>query len=281
MALDPMAVGSKAEPYRATWTRRDAMTYAIAVGAGVDELAYSTENTEGHEQQVFPTFAGNVGHGPDSKRATFGSFDPTSTFYGGLAITLHKPLPVEGDVTIVNGVAAMYDKGDAAVVELESAAVDNVDGGPLFTRRSSLYVAAGGGWGGDRGPSGDTNAPPGRTPDLEVSYPTSRDQALIYRLTGDHSRVHSDPALAAQSGFDRPTLHGACTFGFTGRALLHALCGGESARFHHIEGRFSKPVFPGDTLTVRIWHTDPGRALFSTWVGDRVVISRGMIRFAA
>ena len=84
---------------------------------------------------------------------------------------------------------------------------------------------------------------------------TSRDQAFVYRLSGDRNPLHTDPAFAAMGGFDTPILHGLCTYGFTGRALLHALCGSDPSRFQHIEGRFASPVFPGEALTIRMWET--------------------------
>jgi acyl dehydratase len=102
---------------------------------------------------------------------------------------------------------------------------------------------------------------------------------LIYRLTGDRNPLHSDPSFAAMGGFDRPILHGLCSYGFTGRALLHTLCDGEAGRFRHIEGRFTSPVLPGDALTVAMWETGDGAALFTTSVGDRAVIDQGLVRF--
>src|SRR6202023_2018779 len=112
-----------------------------------------------------------------------------------------------------------------------------------------------GGWGGDRGPSGPRNVPPEREPYQVATYATSKDQALVYRLSGDRNPLHSDPSFAAIGGFVRPILHALCTYGFTGRALLHGLCGSDPARFRSMSGRFSKPVYPGDELTVKMWNT--------------------------
>jgi acyl dehydratase len=279
MLLDASTVGVSAEPYRATWNSREALLYALCIGAGVDELAYTTENTQGLDQQVFPTFALVIGHGPESKLPSFGAFPLTKAVHGEQTITLHKPLPLDGDVTIQNTITAMYDKGSDAVVVLEGVATDNIDGIPLFTRRTSVFVRGGGGWGGERGPNTARNDRPERAPDHEITYSTSPNQALLYRLTGDRTRLHSDPALAAEAGFERPILHGLCTYGFTGRALLHALCDGVSARFAHMEGRFTSPVLPGEALTVRIWTTGPGKAVFTTAVGDRVVITKGCVDY--
>jgi acyl dehydratase len=115
-----------------------------------------------------------------------------------------------------------------------------------------------------------------------VTYPTRTDQALLYRLNGDRNPLHSDPVFAARGGFPKPILHGLCTYGFTGRALLHTLCGSDPARFRHVEGRFSSPVLPGDALSIRMWEVGPGEAVFTTSKQDgTVVIDQGGLRFSA
>jgi acyl dehydratase len=175
-------------------------------------------------------------------------------------------------------VAAMYDKGKAAVVVLESEATDLADGKPLFTTTMSAFIRGEGGWGGDRGPSGPRNVPPERDPDTVVSYETRTDQALLYRLNGDRNPLHSDPKFAELAGFPKPILHGLCTYGFTGRALLHGVCGGDPSRFRSMEGRFSTPVMPGDRLDVKIW-VDGNEAIYQTCVGDDVVLDSGKLTF--
>lgn len=279
MPLNPEAVGSVGEPFDASWTSKDALLYAVGIGAGTDELAYTTENTNGVEQQVFPTFAVVVGWGGGSPMRTIGTFNPALLVHGQQAVTLHKALPVAGSVNLQSRIVAMHDKGKAAVVVSETVATDVADGQPMYTNLSSVFIRGEGGWGGDRGPSGPQNVPPDRAPDHEVTYQTSPDQALVYRLSGDHNPLHSDPSFAAMGGFDRPILHGLCSYGFTGRALLHTLCGSDAARFRHIEGRFASPVLPGDALTVAMWETADGTAVFTTSVGDRAVIDQGLIRF--
>ena len=171
-------------------------------------------------------------------------------------------------------VAAMYDKGKAAVVVLENEATDPA-GKPLFSTTMSAFIRGEGGWGGDRGPSGPRNVPPERDPDTVVSYETRADQALLYRLNGDRNPLHSDPTIAKFAGFDRPILHGLCSYGFTGRALLHELCGSDVARFKSMDSRFSKPVMPGDTLTVRMWDDGTGRALYQTVTQEGTVVIDG------
>jgi acyl dehydratase len=276
MALNPDAVGTESDPYETTWTSKDTLLYAVGIGAGVDELAFTTENTSGVDQQVFPTYPVVMGYGGGSVMRNIGSFNPAMLVHGQQAVTLHRPIPVEGTATIVGKLTAMYDKGKAAVVVTESSAT--MDGEPLYTTMSSAFIRGEGGWGGERGPSGPQNVPPDRDADHAVTYQTSPDQALVYRLSGDRNPLHSDPAFAAMGGFDRPILHGLCSYGFTGRALLHTLCGSDPARFGHIEARFASPVFPGEALTIRMWETSETEAVFTTSVDDRVVIDQGLLR---
>ncbi|MGZ4678528.1 MAG: MaoC/PaaZ C-terminal domain-containing protein [Ilumatobacteraceae bacterium] len=278
MPLNPEAVGSVGEPYEASWSSKDALLYAVGIGAGRAELAYTTENTNGVTQQVFPTFAVVIGWGAGSAMRNIGTFNPALLVHGQQAITLHKAIPVSGSARLQGRVTAMYDKGTAAVVVTETTATDLADGQLLFTNVSSAFIRGEGGWGGDRGPSGPKNTPPDRAADHQVTYQTSPDQALVYRLSGDRNPLHSDPSFAAMGGFDRPILHGLCTYGFTGRALLHTLCGGEAARFEHIEGRFTSPVLPGEALTISMWEIDDENAVFTTSVADRTVIDQGLLR---
>ncbi|MAT07020.1 MAG: enoyl-CoA hydratase [Acidimicrobiaceae bacterium] len=278
MPLNPDAVGTKGDPVETSWTSKDALLYAVGIGAGTDELAFTTENTNGVDQQVFPTFPVVLGWGRGSAMGNIGSFNPAMLVHGQQAVTLHRPLPVEGTATLQSEIVAMYDKGKAAVVVTESQAT--MDGEPLYSTRSSAFIRGEGGWGGDRGPSGAQNVPPDRAPDHSVTYQTSPDQALVYRLSGDRNPLHSDPAFAAMGGFDRPILHGLCTYGFTGRALLHSLCGSDPARFGHIEGRFASPVLPGEALTVDMWVIGDGEAVFVTRVDDRAVIDQGQLKFS-
>jgi len=284
MALNPEAVGATGDVRSISWGSKDALLYAVGIGAGQADLPFTTENTKDTPQVVFPTFAVVAGSGTASPGASamsqIGSFNFALLVHGSQAITLHRPIPVEARATTQDRVVAMYDKGKAAVVVMENE-VKSVDGEPLWSTRSAVFIRGEGGWGGERGPSGPQNEPPVDTAaDHEVTLQTSSDQAFVYRLSGDRNPLHTDPSFAAMGGFDRPILHGLCTYGFTGRALLGALADNDVTRFHHIEGRFSSPVMPGDALTVRVWRTGEGEAVFTTSVGDRVVIDQGLARFS-
>ena len=277
MPLNPNAVGSKTEPIDVSWDSKDCLLYAVGIGAGTDELAFTTENTNGVEQRVFPTFPVVIGWGKATAIGLAGTYNPAMLVHGQQSVTLHRPIPVTGTATLVGEITGIYDKGKAGVVVASTTATCADE--PLFTTSFSAFIRGEGGWGGDRGPSGPQNVPPERPPDHEVTYQTSPDQALVYRLSGDRNPLHSDPAFAAMGGFDRPILHGLCTYGFTGRALLHSLCGSDPARFDHIEGRFTSPVLPGEALTVRAWRTGDGEAVFTTSVGDRLVVDQGLLRY--
>ncbi len=283
MPINPDAVGAKGEPKQTSWTSKDSILYALGVGAGVDDLAFTTENTMDVAQRVLPTQAVVLSGGAFGVIGQVGTFNPAMLVHGEQAIELFGEIPVEGSVTTTGEIAAIYDKGKGAVVVLKGTSVDDASGQPLFTSTTTAFIRGEGGFGGDRGPSGPRNEPPAdRSPDHEVTYVTSRDQALLYRLSGDRNPLHSDPAFAAMGGFDRPILHGLCTYGFTGRALLARLCDGDPARFRSMEGRFSSPVFPGEALTVRIWRTGDDEAVFQTSASDpeRTVLDSGRVTFS-
>jgi acyl dehydratase len=282
MPINPDAVGHRSEPNEASWTSKDALLYALGVGAGVTdptgfELEFTTENSQNVEQKVLPTFPVVIpgGRGGFSQ---IGSFNPAMLVHGEQSVTLHSVLPVEGTVSSVTTITGIYDKGSGAVVANETVATDTATGQPLYTTTSSAFIRGEGGFGGDRGPSNKV-VMPDRAADHQVTYHTRPDQALLYRLSGDRNPLHSDPAFAAMGGFDRPILHGLCTFGFTGRALLHTVCGSDPARFESMAARFSKPVLPGESLTVSIWGEGSGRAVFRTATEQGVVIDGGVLAY--
>jgi acyl dehydratase len=268
MPINPDAVGTTGDPVDKSWTSTDCLLYALGVGAGsIDpaafELEFTTENSAEVTQRVLPTFAVVAGFGMSTAFSKIGTFNPFMLVHGEQAFELHAPMPVEGHITTVTTITGIYDKGSGAVIATESVSTDQATGKPLFTNRSSVFIRGEGGWGGDRGPSGMAQ-PPARDPDHKVTYATRPDQALLYRLSGDRNPLHSDPSFAQMAGFAKPILHGLCSYGFTGRALLHTLCDSDPDRFVSMAGRFSKPVFPGDELTVSLWALDEGEAFFQT-----------------
>ncbi len=278
MAINPDAAGAVGEDTEISWTSKDSLLYALGVGAGAGdptgfELEFTTENTRGTAQRALPTQAVVLGA---ANMPDYGDFNLAALLHGEQHIELHQELPAAGTAIARARVAAIYDKTKAALVVLETS-VRSPGGEPMWTSRAGLFISGEGGWGGDRGPS-STWRLPDREPDLVTGYDTRRDQALLYRLNGDRNPLHSDPSFAAMAGFDTPILHGLCTFGVTGRALLHTLCDSDPARFGSMGGRFKSPVLPGQRLDVHMWH-DGDTTLFQTRVGERVVFDAGV--FAA
>lgn len=282
MAINPDAVGTVTGPKSRTWDSKDCLLYALGVGAGAAdptgaELDLTTENSKDITQQVLPTMAVVLNAGGLDFSAV-GKINLFLMLHGEQGITLHRDIPVAGTLESTTTVTGIWDKGKGAVIEFESVSVLADTKEPLFTNRMSLFARGEGGWGGDRGPTKVVEIP-ARDPDHAVTYQTRTDQALLYRLNGDRNPLHSDPSFAKAGGFDKPILHGLCTYGFTGRALLHELCGSDPARFGSMDVRFSSPVMPGEALTVKMWDTDGG-ALFQTFAQDgRMVLDAGVFTY--
>lgn len=279
MPIDPSAVGTEWGPFERSWTSKDALLYAVGVGSGLDELEFTTENSMDIRQRVLPTFVTIIGAGAGGGMRSVGSFNPAMLVHGEQGIELYGEIPPEGKVMTKGRIAGIWDKGSGAVIQTESESAMADTGEVLFRSTSSTFIRGEGGFGGERGPSGPRNVAPDRKPDQVASYETLPQQALIYRLSGDRNPLHSDPQFAKMATFDRPIMHGLCTYGFTGRALLHTLCGGDPARFHSMEARFSKPAWPGDTLTISMW-VEGNEAIFRTETqrGD-TVIDQGRFTF--
>jgi acyl dehydratase len=283
MSLDHSLVGESGPSIERSWTSKDALLYAIGVGAGLgdplQELEFTTENSEGIEQQVLPTYGVLLAQAPGAR--SIGDFDRAMLVHAEQYVELHQPLPVAGTVRTFSTVTGIYDKGSGGLVETESVAVDAATDEKMITTRSGTFIRGEGGFGGERGTSQPWRLPD-RAPDHKVVQPTRPEQALLYRLSGDRNPLHVDPRFAARGGFSRPILHGLCTYGFTGRALLRELCGSDPARFVSMGGRFSAPVLPGESLVVSIWTDDDGSAAFQTAKEDgTVVIDRGRVRYRA
>ena len=315
MNLD--AVGTSSDPVEREWSSADCLLYALGVGAGsLDptglELEFTTENSAGIDQQVLPTFASIVGAGnraapqssPGEDRRgsswdkgrsaattgeslagrqvtfAFGTFDPAMLVHGEQSIELYGAIPPAGRVETTTTISGIYDKGSGAVVMLTARSVDASDGTPRFATGTSLFIRGEGGFGGPRGPEGALEPVPEREPDEVISYVTRPDQALLYRLSGDRNPLHSDPVFARRAGFERPILHGLCTYGFTGRALLHTLCGSDPHRFGKMAGRFTRPVEPGDILDVSIWREGERARYRTTTRRGAVAIDWGTFEFA-
>src|ERR1700755_692389 len=211
MGLDHTLVGIPSEPQERSWDSKDALLYAVGVGAGLgdplQELEFTTENCEGIEQKVLPTFGVLIAQARPGR--TLGDFDRALLVHAEQAFELHRPLPVEGTVRITATVTGIYDKGSGALVVTENAAVDAATGEPLVTSRRSAFLRGEGSFGGERRPDAPWERPD-REPDHRVVQPTRPEQALIYRLSGDRNPLHVDPQFAARGGFRQPVRPGLC-----------------------------------------------------------------------
>ncbi|MFF8190019.1 MaoC/PaaZ C-terminal domain-containing protein [Streptomyces bobili] len=238
-----------------TWDRKDVLLYHLGVGAGVpatdpDELRYTLESRL-HVLPSFATVAGSRSPGVISGLSMPGvDVDLARVLHGGQSLTLHRPLPAEGTATATGRIAAVYDKGKAAVLVMRTEVTDA--DGPLWTNDAQIFVRGEGGWGGDRGPSARLD-PPAGDPDKTVERHIREDQALLYRLSGDWNPLHADPDFAKAAGFDRPILHGLCTYGTTLKAVVDTLLDGDVTRVRAYTTRFAGVVFPGETLRIRMW----------------------------
>lgn len=279
MALDPTAPGRSLPSVERTWTSTDVLLYAVGVGAGPNELYYTTENSAGITLQAIPTYATVLGESFTRELVELaGDVDWTRAVDGAHALEIHRPLPVEGKVRTERRIVAVYDKGSAGVVVTETCSFDYETGHPMFTNRTSMFFPEHGGFGGDRGPSATWQRPP-RPPDHVIVYETRPETPLVYRLTGDRYPLHSDPTYAHAAGFPEPILHGLCTFGYTTRALIAAVSDGEPALLRSIDARFTAPGFPGDRLSVEIW-CDGDSAFFVTKRTDgTVILDQGTAKF--
>ncbi|MFF5130120.1 MaoC/PaaZ C-terminal domain-containing protein [Streptomyces syringium] len=254
------AVGAQPRSVELSWDHKDVLLYHLGIGAGANrptepkELRYTLES----RLSVLPSFATVAGGGmalAGGLSAPGVDVDLARVLHGGQTIALHRPLPVRGSATLTSRVAAVYDKGKAAVIVLRAGAADAE--GPLWTSDCRIFVRDEGGFGGERGPS-DRLPAPTREPDLTALCPTRPDQALLYRLSGDWNPLHADPEFAASAGFDRPILHGLCSYGIVLKAVVDTVLDGDVTRVRSYATRFAGVVFPGETLRVRMWRESPG-----------------------
>ena len=287
MPLDPNAIGATTEPRLFEWTERDTLLYALGVGAGNQDLAFTTENSHDIDQQVLPTFA-VIACPAFGAAALIGSFKFRMLLHGSQQIRLFAPLPPAGKLSVVSEVADIQDKGEGknAVVMLKGTG-RNPETSEVIAETSSTVVIRGeGGFGGQPGQRSQAPEIPDREPDSRTPLPTREDQALIYRLSGDRNPLHSDPWFARElAGFPKPILHGLCTYGVAGRVLVSELGGGDASKITAIAVRFTSPVFPGETLTTSIWRTGTGQAVFRTEASNpdgsdaRLVLEEGVAEY--
>jgi acyl dehydratase len=267
--IDPaLAVGAMLPLAEFSWTPRDVILYHLAIGAGA--RAPDLEDTWERRLRVIPSFATlapvdvfrRVMEVPGLR------FELSRLLHGEHELTLSGPLPTSGRVINRGRITAVQDKGTAAVVEAVVDSHLDPEAPPAFTNRLRLFVRGEGGFGGDPGPARPPDEPPRRKPSASVITPTLPQQALLYRLCGDDNPLHVDPGSAEEAGFERPILHGLCTFGIACRAAVTGVLAGAPDRVAGVAARFAGVVFPGETLVTDLWRDDRAIVL-STRVVER------------
>lgn len=268
------------------YDEKDVMLYALGVGMGRDpldekELPFVYEN---NGLKVVPTFASVINRGeapPERQRMPQKSqINFAMVVDGERRITFHKPLPPKCEVTTDERMLAILDKGEGkgAVLVQERATREAGSGDKLFTIVTSIFARGDGGFGGSPEGGPALHILPERAPDLVKECDTRADQALLYALSGDRNPLHRDPAFAKMVGFPRPILHGLCSYGTACRAVLSTLAEYQLERIKQFDVRFSKPVFPGETLVVEMWK-DGATISYRASVKERpgtVVLNNGL-----
>ncbi len=250
-----MALKNVGQKY--SWTDREVMLYAYGIGMGADpmdqkELSFVNEGYyTPRELKVVPTYASVAAWG-----ASAGPIDVNRVMVvdGERDITFHRPLPVKANITADSSILGVFDKGkDKGAVILRKTVLKNEKGEDLATLIASQFARGDGGFGGPSEGQPEPHPIPKRAPDMSVDISTRPDQALIYRLCGDRNPLHSDPEFAKKAGFDRPILHGMCTYGLSCRAVLQTYADYDPLAFKQHAVRFSAPVFPGETVSFDLW----------------------------
>jgi 3-hydroxyacyl-CoA dehydrogenase/3a,7a,12a-trihydroxy-5b-cholest-24-enoyl-CoA hydratase len=283
------ALGYKYPEATSSYDERDLAIYALGVGAATNpaddkdlQLVYEMH---GKGMKAVPTFAvipainQVLTWGKDGVNAPGLTFGLDRVLHGEQYTELKRPLPRKAKLTHKARIKDIFDKTKIALVITEIISYDE-DGNELMRNELTTAVRGAGGWGGDRGPSAEVNVPPDRAPDKVVEEKVPEHQALLYRLSGDWNPLHADPGFAKAFGFDRPILHGLCSFGYAGRHVVQGFAPeGNPDYFKSIRVRFASPVIPGETLVTEMWKENDQKIVFRTKVKERdqVVISNAAV----
>lgn len=268
MALDLSVVGKATEPQAFRYTWKDTVLYALGVGAKTAEL---DTLYEGRGPKVIPSFAVVPMFEPMFRCVERTGGDLSMVVHGGQRVRIKRPLAPEGTLLTRATVRGIYDMRKFAYVIIDTETTDE-RGEVLFDTTANIIFRDAGGFGGETPPrdkSGIT-IPKDTPPSFRIEEATSREQALLYRLSGDLNPLHADPDFAAKVGFTQgPILHGLCTYGHMARHVVLGACGGDASKLTGLEGAFKKPVWPGDTLVTEGWVTEPGKVALQVKVKER------------
>ena len=285
------ALGYQFPELTSSYDERDLALYALGVGAAKDptneadlQLVYELHG-KGMKAlgtyAVIPALNTMFKFGKEGKSAPGLSYGLDRVLHGEQYTEVMRPLPRSAKLTHRSRIKDIFDKGKNALVVTEVISYDE-DGNALMKNDITTFVRGAGGWGGDRGPATEVNVPPDRAPDKVVEDTIPKNQALLYRLSGDWNPLHADPGFAKAFGFERPILHGLCTFGYAGRQVTQAFApNGDPDYFKSIQVRFAATVLPGDTLVTEMWKESDTKVVFRCKVKERdqVVVSNAAIEF--
>jgi acyl dehydratase len=257
----------------------ECILYALGIGLGMDPLdpgalkfVYERAGLE-----AFPTMAVVLGWPGRMTDPAFG-VDERLVVAGDLKVVLHRPLAPEARLVSRPRVKEVIDKGPGnAAIILNTRDLVAEDGAPVATVDSSTFARKHGGFGGKATQTPPQHAVPQAAPQMTCDLPTPPNLALLYRLNGDENPLHADPGRAKEAGFDRPILHGAASFGVAAHAVLRTCADYRPQRLASFEARFSRPVFPGETIRTEMWR-DGERVSFQCRVvgRDEIVLSNGL-----
>lgn len=272
-------------PTEHSYTRKDAMLYALGLGYGANpldpaQLAFVYES----DLKAVPSICCVLAHpGFWAKDPSLG-LDWLKMLHGEQSFEIHRQIPPEGTVVGSYEITAVEDKGagKGAILHQSKKLHDKRSGELLATVKSVLFLRGDGGCGGFGEVPPQPSALPDGTPSQQHDIPTLPQSALIYRLSGDYNPIHADPGAAAKAGFERPILHGLCTFGVATRAILSAFAAGAPERLTAMSVRFSRPVFPGETIRTEFFRAG-AQIQFRSRVLERdvVVLDRGNAQIAS
>lgn len=267
-----------------TYTDRDTILYALGLGLGADPLDMDQLQFVYEDGlKALPTMAVVLGYPGFWLKDPATGADWKKVLHGEQGVQIFKPLPAAATVIGRTRVTSIVDKGadKGALLFSERDVFDKATGDLLCRLTGTSFLRGDGGFGGPSGPVPEPHKLPERAPDLEVALPTIPQAALIYRLSGDYNPLHADPRVAATAGFKAPILHGLCTFGVVGHALVKAIGGYKPESLKRMDARFTSPVYPGETIVTEIWRGE-GAVSFRAKVRERdlVVLANGRAEFA-